>query len=77
MKPCHVLSMFLTFWHLKPYVLIWFVLIKRRCSLFMSNVTNEFKSKFLLNVTHLMWYICWCGVFVANNMLAAHVSWSE
>ena len=31
MKPCHVLSMFLTFWHLKPYVLIWFVLIKKLC----------------------------------------------
>ena len=30
MKPCHVLSMFLTFWHLKPYVLIWFVLIKKK-----------------------------------------------
>ena len=26
-KPCHVLSMFLTFGNLKPYVLIWFVLI--------------------------------------------------
>ena len=22
MKPCHVLNVFLTFWHLKPYVLI-------------------------------------------------------
>ena len=29
MKPCHVLSMFLTFWHLRPYVLIWFVLMKK------------------------------------------------
>ena len=30
MKPCHVLSMFLPVWHLKPYVFIWFVLIKKR-----------------------------------------------
>ena len=29
MKPCHFLNMFLTFRHLKPYVLIWFVLIKK------------------------------------------------
>ena len=28
MKPYHFLNMFLTFRHLKPYVLIWFVLIK-------------------------------------------------
>jgi len=26
-KPCHVLNMSLTFW---PYVLVWFVLIKKR-----------------------------------------------
>ena len=37
MRPwiCHciqslVMYMFLTFWHLKPYVLIWFVLIKKK-----------------------------------------------
>ena len=29
-KPCRVLNMFLTFRHLKPYVLIWFVLIKKQ-----------------------------------------------
>ena len=32
MKPCHFLNMFLTFRHLKPYVLKWFVLIKKACS---------------------------------------------
>ena len=29
MKPFHVLNMFLNFWHLKPYVPIWSVLIKK------------------------------------------------
>ena len=29
-KPCNVLSMFLSFEPLKPYVLIWFVLVKKR-----------------------------------------------
>ena len=31
MKSCHVLSMFLTFWHLKPYVLLWSVHIQKTC----------------------------------------------
>ena len=30
MKPYHFLNMFLTFRHLKPYVLTWFALIKKR-----------------------------------------------
>ena len=30
LTPYHFLNMFLTFRHLKPYVLIWFVLIKKR-----------------------------------------------
>ena len=36
MKPCHVLNRFLTFWHLKPYVLIRLALIKYAYSLFPS-----------------------------------------
>ena len=30
MKPRHVLNMFLTFWYLKPYVLMRFGVIKKR-----------------------------------------------
>ena len=37
MKPCHFLKMFLTFRQLKPYVLIWFVLIKKRVVLINLN----------------------------------------
>ena len=36
-KPCHVLNKFLTFWHLKSYVLIWFVFIKKTCSMQISS----------------------------------------
>jgi len=32
-QPCHVLNMFLTFWPLKLYVLIWFVLTKKKFTL--------------------------------------------
>ena len=39
MKPCHALNMFLTFWHLRSYVLIWFALIKR-CNV--GNLWNSY-----------------------------------
>ena len=40
MKPCHALNMFLTFWRWKPYVRIWFALIrenvKSKCKVFVG-----------------------------------------
>ena len=41
MKPCHVLNMLLTFWHLKSYVLIWFVLIEK--NVYIQNNSNHIR----------------------------------
>ena len=41
MKPCRVLNMFLTFCHLRPYVLIWFVLTKKYVFSYKASLLKE------------------------------------
>ena len=41
MKSCHVLKMLFTFWHLQPFVLIWFVLITKNMYVKYFLVTSD------------------------------------
>jgi len=44
-KPCHVLNVFLTFWPLKPYFLIWFLLIKKHVMKRIDSSNNKQKTQ--------------------------------
>ena len=70
-KPCNVLSMFLNFEPWKPYVLISFVLIKKKLVInakrYLNDVIQLRSSVFTVNFEHIPQFLLWYSLFTFSR----------